>query len=331
MVLSRKEAICRAALDAGFVRVRILAPYEPDVAEESAKLPAEHPAKLPAGTGASVPANYRQGSPSLLMTALPYGNQPLPGEDLRPPPPGAGVIAPFARRNYYREAVKRLQTLAALFRSRYGGTRADYRILCNSPVPEKPLARACGLGISGLNSLIITPEAGSLVIIAALTLPLVLEGDGPMRAAGEAFPLCRDCGENAERRLASSRRLAPPCMAACPTNAVRGDGTINRERCIQWYASGHGREVPAEVARFWGQRLYGCTLCQDACVWNQGLISGTQTEEGPLPAWLDCRELLTMPDAEISARFRGTAMGLSWLGQGGIKRNAAMVLGIYRT
>jgi len=319
MVLSRKEAICRAALDAGFIRARILAPFEPDLAGK--------PAKLPAGTNASIPANYRQGSPSLLMAALPYGNQPLSGECPCHPPPGAGVIAPFARRNYYREAVKRLQTLAAAFRSRYGGTRADYRILCNSPVPEKPLARACGLGAPGRNSLIITPEAGSLVIIAALTLPLALEGDGPISPAGETFPLCRDCGENAERCQAP---YTPPCMAACPTNAVRGDGTINRERCIQWYASGNGKEVPAEVARFWGQRLYGCTLCQDACVWNQRHISGSQTEEGPLPAWFDCRELLAMPDAEISARFKGTAMGLSWLGKGGIKRNAAMVLGICR-
>jgi epoxyqueuosine reductase len=318
--LGQKEAIRRAALDAGFIRARILAPFKPDTV---------------------IPANYRQGSPSLLMTALPYGNQqpknppanePLPGEEPCPPPPGAGCIAPFARRNYYREAVKRLQTLAAVFRSRYGGIRADYRILCNSPVPEKTLAHACGLGAPGRNSLIITPEAGSLVIIAALTLPLALEGDGPMGAAectggenadgglltGETFPLCQG-------RCQTGHTTA--CMAACPTNAVRGDGTIDRERCIQWYASGNGREVPAEVARFWGQRLYGCTLCQDACVWNRRPISGAQTGEGPLPAWLDCRELLAAPDAEISARFKGTAMGLSWLGPGGIKRNAAMVFG----
>ena len=57
-----------------------------------------------------------------------------------PAPPGGsgivpGVIAPFARFNYYREAVKRMKGLSGLVRARYGGKKSEYRILCNSPVP----------------------------------------------------------------------------------------------------------------------------------------------------------------------------------------------------
>jgi epoxyqueuosine reductase len=253
-----------------------------------------------------------------------------------PPPACALFIAPFARRNYYREAVRRLQALSAEFRARFGGEgrglgekpgvqrKRDYRILCNSPVPEKPLALASGLGALGRNGLIITPEAGSLVIIAAMTLPFALESDGPLEVPDTVpgtvfseFPLCGGC--DTER---------PPCAAACPTGAMGNTGVLNRERCIQWYASGKEAAVPAVVAAQWGRRLYGCTGCQDACVRNQRPIPGAETSLGPLPPYLDGRELLSLTDAEIKARFKGTALGLSWLGPEGLRRNIRTALGI---
>jgi epoxyqueuosine reductase QueG len=285
-----KTAIVKAALEAGFARARILA------------LP--FPAETPAG-------NYRLDAPCLLVCALAYG------QDAEPPHKGL-AIAPFARRNYYREAVKRLQNLARGFRDRYGRENPEYalkrryRVFCNSPIPEKPLAAACGLGVMGRNGLIITPEAGSLVILAALTLPFPLEGDGPL--SGEDGICCEKCG------------LKPPCMAACPTGAVRGDGRISLEKCVQWYASGNGESVPPEVAAKWGNRLYGCTACQDACVRNRRPIPAAASSEGPLPPYLDGRELLKLSDEELKARFRGSAMGLSWLSPAAIRRNIRTAL-----
>jgi ferredoxin len=204
-----KQAIVEAALAAGFIRARILTLPDKFSPESVA--------------GAAIPANYAKpgrlllDAPALLVTALPYGQSPAP---LCRPPELA--IAPFARRNYYREAVKRLQALARDFRDRYGrekpeyGLKRHYRVFCNSPVPEKPLAVACGLGVIGRNGLVITPEAGSLVIIAALTLPFPLEGDGPLTA--ESGVSCENCGPRS------------PCMAACPTGALAAtteDGVIS--------------------------------------------------------------------------------------------------------
>ncbi|MDR3337923.1 MAG: hypothetical protein LBT16_12050, partial [Treponema sp.] len=117
------------------------------------------------------------------------------------------------------------------------------------------------------------------------------------------------------------REQLPPCMAACPTGALRGDGSMDLVRCIQWYASGHGEEVPPEVKVKWGKRLYGCTACQDACIQNRRPIPGVETSEGPLPAWVNGEELLQLSDDELKARFRGTAMGLAWLGPEAIRRN----------
>ncbi|MDR1374562.1 MAG: hypothetical protein LBJ24_06290 [Treponema sp.] len=294
-----KDEVCRLVLDAGFVRARILAPFEPAAW-------GVHDGDV-SGPG----RNFAQGAPSLLITALAYGS-PDPGSSAEAGSAELLSIAPFARRNYYREAVKRLQGLARQFRLRHGGRRCDYRILCNSPVPEKPLAAACGLGAPGLNGLIITPEAGSLVILAALTLPFALEGDGPV----EGF--CGACGKK------------PPCAAACPTGALEGGGP-DPARCIQWYASGRGDRVPPEVIWRWGRRLYGCTECQDACVQNRRFIPGAASGEEPLPARIDGEELLAMDDDTIRARFKGTAMGLAWLGPAAIRRNAALGLGRYET
>jgi epoxyqueuosine reductase len=292
-----KKAVIRAALEAGFARARVLAPVFPG-GEDS---------------GNAAAANYRLDTPSLLVTALPYG------QDKTPPRGGPYLaIAPFARRNYYREAVGRLQELARGFRELYGrekgeyALRRHYRIFCNSPVPEKSLASACGLGVMGRNGLIITPETGSLVILAALTLPFPLEGDGPL--AGEDWSYCEKCG------------LPPPCMSACPTGAVRGDGFIRLEKCIQWYASGNGESVPPEVAAKWGKRLYGCTGCQDACVRNSRPLPAAACSGGQLPPFMNGEELLKLSDGELKARFRGSAMGLSWLSPGAIRRNIRTAL-----
>lgn len=267
-------------------------------------------------------------APAFLVCALPYGNQ---GFESAPPedsaPPGAACIAPFARRNYYREAVKRLQKLATEFRRLWGGSRGDYRIFCNSRLPEKPLAEKSGLGSLGRNGLIIIPGWGSLTILAAITLPVALPNcaleqspDAGPAAGKDAFPLCASCGP--ER---------PPCAAACPTAALPGDGSVILDRCIQWYASGNGSLagglIPPLIAERWGRRLYGCTNCQDACPHNRTPIPGVQTQEGALPAFFDAREILSLTDEEIKARFRHTALGLSWLGPEAIRRNARAALG----
>ena len=297
MVMATGRELIRAmAIEAGFVRARFLAPFEP-----------------PAG----VPAGRSQGSPALLTVALPYGNRF--GCLEAAPPPGAGLIAPFARRNYYREAVKRLQGIAAALRARFGGGKPGYQILCNSPVPEKPLALASGLGVLGRNGLVLTEEAGSLVILAAMTLPFTLEGDESQpRLAGGGFPLCTAC--------AAGGLDALPCRAACPTGALNGDGSMDAERCIQWYASGKGEAVPPLVRECWGNRLYGCTACQDACVHNRRPIAGTESAEGPLPAFIGCRELLALDDGEIRAFFKGSVLGGAWLGPAAIRRNAGMII-----
>ncbi|MDR0375169.1 MAG: 4Fe-4S binding protein [Treponema sp.] len=308
-----KETIRAMALDAGFSRVRILAPF---ILSENA-VGLKDPSVLKERWG--------EGSPSLLVAALSYGNEDSAAEcspaEKEIEESCRAYIAPFARRNYYKEAVKRLQKLSQTFRRLFSGShasgmnssgvyadrRSSYRIFCNSPIPEKPLALACGLGVQGRNSLVITPETGSLVIIAAMTLPFPLESDAPESNRSA----CETCGF---------------CVEACPTQAIRREGGIERNKCIQWYASGNEASVPRRVAEKWGRRLYGCTMCQEVCPHNKKPIKGAETSEGILPAYMDARAILVMSDEEIQAFFKGTAMGLSWLKPEHIRRNAELAL-----
>jgi epoxyqueuosine reductase len=312
------DYIRTVAHDKGFSRVRFLSPYN------TATIFGVQ----------STPDNHWEGAPSLLVVALPYGNSGIAGPQVQ-----ALTIAPFARRNYYAEAVSRLKDLAKTLRGKFGGQRSEYRILCNSPVPEKPIALLCGLGWPGKNSLIITPEAGSLVIIAAMTLPFQLPGDAPLpgvfpesaevlsaslkRSMDDsshinthtiAFPACKVCGDN------------PACMNACPTGAIAGDGTVKTERCIQWYASGHGDVVPHFVADAWENQLYGCTYCQDVCPYNKKAIKGIETDRGKLPDYVTVEWILTASDEAIKNAIRGSALGMQWLGPKALRRNAQLVL-----
>ena len=290
---SAKTEILGLALGAGFSRARVLAPFQPPESDGER------------GRG----GGYGEAAPAALVAALPYGtnNKNLAVSDVLGVP--TARLDGFSRRNYYAETVARLQKIAVELRPRFGGSRSDYRILCNSPIPEKPLAAACGLGTIGRNSLVITPEAGSLVVIGVLTLPFALKSDGPL----DGFDPCLNCAN---------------CAAACPTarvgrNGRRGTGAGP----IALHPVGSRRargEIPPEIAAKWGDRLYGCSICRDVCPANQGIIRGAETERGALPEAFDAEELAEASDETLKALFKGTALGMSWLGPEAIRRNARL-------
>ena len=270
------EEIAARARAEGFCRARILFP-------------------APGGEGGS-----------LLVAALPIG--PVPAGEA---PPGSAEIASFACKNYYREAVTRLKRVASSF-SR-GENKAAWRIFCNSGAPEKQFAAACGLGVLGKQGLIITPEAGTRHLIAALSLPFQAEPDAPLTPDG--FSPCARCP-----------RDNPPCAAACPTRAVLPQGGIDRSRCIQWYASGNAERVPGLVRRRWGRRLYGCEECQRCCPWNARVPPAVECERGTLERFVNAAAFLALDDDALRARLRGSALGLSWLGPAALRRSARLCL-----
>jgi epoxyqueuosine reductase len=287
------EELRELALKEGFQRVRLLAGRD-----------------LPAGLAAD-PRIAALGAGTFLLCALScYRAEP---EDLSRPGEPHGLIAFFARRNFYREAVSRLKRVALVLRQRTGLTKEQLRIFSNSPLPEKPLAAACGLGFYGRNSLLIAPELGSLFVIAGLFFPLELPGAGdrPPEEWLEPGGMCGDCHA---------------CRDGCPVGALEQPGVLNRSRCLQELA-GRAERFPEASRTAWGARLYGCQTCQDCCQFNAGLYEESDCRYGSLGASLPLRNVLARGPEEVKAMFRGTQMGLSWVAGEAILRNALLAAG----
>lgn len=234
---------------------------------------------------------------------------------LRPEPddPGTagdplGLVAPFARAHYYREAVHMLAGVARRLEQEAGLPGSSIRLFSNSRLPEKPLLVATGLAAYGRNGCAIAPGLGSMFVIAGAVLPV------PTRLAEAVQPLPDPCGS------------CRSCQAACPVHAIDQPYVVRRDRCLQSLAT------TAEAARdsfleHWGCRLYGCQDCQAACPHNRGLRDTARPSTGEIGAGVPLRAFLSEDDEARAKRLRGTALGASWLPREALVRNALVAAG----
>jgi epoxyqueuosine reductase len=174
---------------------------------------------------------------------------------------------------------------------------------------DRPIAERAGLGFAGKNACLITPRAGSYVLLAEMLLSVSLPPTPPSR---------RGCGN------------CRACIPACPTGAILAPGVIDARRCISYLTIEHRGAIPLELRPLMGTWAFGCDLCQEACPINsrlapQPLPAGrATTADGPVP-FPDLVECLELDEAEFRRRFRATAVWRA--GRGGLARNAAIALG----
>jgi len=101
-------------------------------------------------------------------------------------------------------------------------------------------------------------------------------------------------------------------------------------RCLQHKAT--TTEVFDDpTAAAWGNRLYGCESCQECCPHNAGPGPLATPPDRPLPGELgpsiSLRRILSMDEGQRRSFFRGAAMGMSWVPDAALLRNALAAAG----
>lgn len=173
---------------------------------------------------------------------------------------------------------------------------------------DRAVAERAGIGWSGKNCAIITPEFGSYVYLGEMITNLPLEPDDAIEDG------CGDCNL---------------CVAACPTGALVQGGQLNAQKCIAFVTQTKGF-LPDEFRTKLGNRLYGCDTCQLVCPKNKGIDFHVHEEFEPDP---EIAKPLLQPLLNISNReFKETygEVAGSWRGKKPIQRNAILALAHYK-
>jgi len=209
--------------------------------------------------------------------------------------------------DYHTALRQRLALLAAWLEERVPNVRIESMVDTGALV-DRAVAERAGIGWSGKNCSIITPEFGSYVYLGELVTNIPFAPDKPMEDE------CGDC------------RL---CLDVCPTGALIEGGQLNSQRCIAFLTQTKGF-LPDEFRSHIGNRLYGCDTCQTVCPKNKGKINWIHEEFKPDPELAKplLTPLLTISNREFKEKF-GHVSG-SWRGKKPIQRNAILALAHYK-
>ncbi|MFS0688659.1 tRNA epoxyqueuosine(34) reductase QueG [Sporosarcina sp. 179-K 8C2 HS] len=173
---------------------------------------------------------------------------------------------------------------------------------------DRAVAERAGIGWSGKNCSVITPEYGSYVYLGEMITNIPFEPDIPMEDQ------CGDC---------------TLCLDACPTGALIQGGQLNAQRCIAFLTQTK-KPIPEEFRAKIGNRVYGCDTCQTVCPKNKGKYNLHQPAFQPEP---ELAKPLLVPMLSLSNReFKETYghMSGSWRGKNPIQRNAILALAHFK-
>jgi epoxyqueuosine reductase len=210
--------------------------------------------------------------------------------------------------DYHDLLAERCDALVGWMRESFPDVRAK-RFVDHGWALDRAIAERAGIGFAGKHASVITLEAGSYVLLAAIAVSIPFPEDAPSR---------RGCG------------TCSVCLPACPTGAIVAPGVIDARRCISYLTIEHRGAIPEELRPLMGTWAFGCDLCQEACPINHRLAPAAldtglaSTAHGPVPS-PDLVECLALNDEEFARRFRGTAVART--GRAGLARNCAIALG----
>ncbi len=235
---------------------------------------------------------------SVIALFFPYSHP------VRKIPAECGRVSSYAYgKDYHKHIKKRLKMLGKTLEELVG--KANWRAFVDSgPIPERTLAMQAGLGFIGKNRALIVPDGGSFGFLAFLLVDVEL---APSETPLQLHAGCGSCTR---------------CIKACPTGAL-SESTFDARRCIGYLTVEYDGFVPLELAQRFGDRIFGCDLCQQACPYNKNAVFFDDWRNVGLEC-LNLAEVLSIPNEEIfKQRFAGTSLRRA--GRNRLVRNAIIV------
>lgn len=209
--------------------------------------------------------------------------------------------------DYHVVLKNRLSKLAAFIEEKQPGFSSKLMV-DTGELSDRAVAERAGIGFSGKNTAIITPEFGSYVYLGELITNIPFIPDAPIEDS------CGDC---------------TICIDVCPTGAIIQGGQLNAKLCIA-YLTQTKDFLPDEFRTKVGNRLYGCDTCQVVCPRNKGMDFHIHPELEPDPevAKPALKPMLKLSNREFKEIY-GHISG-SWRGKKPLQRNALLAIGHYR-
>ncbi len=262
------------------------------------------------GPKRSRPALLIEGTASVITARMDY----LPDEAASPEglldhPQKAYVSRYALGRDYHKVLRARLKKLAGRIQQAIGPF--GHRVFVDSaPVLEKPLAESAGLGWIGKHTNLINRDAGSWFFLGELYIDIELPPD-----AAEVS----HCG------------TCRACIDVCPTGAIVAPYELDARRCISYLTIELHGDIPVELRKPIGNRIYGCDDCQIFCPWNKFASHSAEDDFAPRHD-LDAADLVDLFSwSEEQWRNKTEGSAIRRIGYERWLRNIAVALGNAKT
>ena len=208
--------------------------------------------------------------------------------------PSRGLIASYAWGNDYHEIIRPLLfDLDHFIRQQTGRQTLGKCLVDTGPVLERDWAHRAGLGFTGKNCCTIHPQLGSWLLLATVLIPETLVYDPPLQpqqpeptpdqvfaglSPGESHGVWTLTTATADGAPAVPKLTCghcTRCLDACPTDAFVGPFHLDPQRCISYWTIESQGPIPRTLRARFGNRIFGCDICQEVCPWNQRLAART--------------------------------------------------------
>lgn len=232
------------------------------------------------------------GYKTVFMTYISYAYTPEKGQN---------ICRYAALEDYHRYLPEKLSAIKKDLEEQFPENIFDI-YTDNSPIDEKTAAEISGLGMRGLNTLIITKDHGSFILLAEIISDLEMEFD-------EKEPeMCARCGK---------------CEAACPSGALR-NGVIDRSRCVSALTQKKGELSDDEKALIIKNGLiWGCDRCQEVCPYNENAGESEFAVKSVKLTRLESEDLEGLTEKQFREKYSGRAF--TWRGLKTIQRNIDLI------